>query len=429
MWSETDLVRRLCLALDMAGRAVDLMAADGFTDPDDASLSIRGEKVVGETALLLLAASPAASNGEIRQRVEFVARRLLPYARGERVRARICLEPSLALEHALAHICLSRLGYLDPGLDELLSASLQADCAGGCERLPHRQLEQEWTRRTWNPSPHASRVDARLPGRTALGRPTDLLSLRKDDVYAFTHALMYLTDLGARRARPPRSPTVLAAEADAALASCLDEPDYDLGGEVLLTWPYLQRRWSASATAGFAVLASVEDRVGFLPAPGVSQDHMNTLGQDQRDRYVVTRSYHTAFVMGLLCAAALGEGRRPPVHIPDHGRHRGAAAEFLALIGPLDPKPDWRKHVEALPDAEQDATAPLLFNICLRRAASRRDLSVLRAALLVGQRHGLLDAPAPRQAAQLLHRGARFADVFPEKAGEAPAGLRAGGTG
>ncbi len=117
--------------------------------------------------------------------------------------------------------------------------------------------------------------------------------------------------------------------------------------------------------------------------------------------------------MGLLCAAALGEGRRPPLRVPDNGRHRGAAAEFLALIGPIDPKPDWRSHIEALPEAEQDAAAPLLFDICLRRATSRRDLHVLRAALLAGQRHGLLDAPAPRQAAQLLRRGARFADIFP----------------
>ena len=412
----------------MAGRAVNLMAADGFTDPDDASLTIRAEKVVGETALLLLAAAPSTSDREVRERVEFIARLLLPYARAERVRARICLEPALALEHALAHICLSRLGYPDPGLDALLCASLEADSAGGCERPPHRQLEQEWMLRTWNPSSRARRVDAGLPRRTALGRPTDLLSLRKDDAYAFTHALMYLTDLGGRRVRPPRSQAILAAEADAALASCLDEPDYDLGGEVLLTWPYLRRRWSASATVGFAVLAAAEDRVGFLPSPAVSLARMNTLGTDERDRYVVTRSYHTAYVMGLLCAAAMVEGRRPPVRVPDHGRHRGAAGEFLALIGPRDPEPDWRVHVEALPEAEQDAAATLLFDICLRRATSRRDLSLLRAALLAGQRHGLLDAPAPRQAAQLLLRGARFADIFPT-ASEAAIELRAGATG
>jgi len=423
MWSEADLARRLCLALDMAGRAVSLMAADGFTDPDDASLSIRPEKVVGETALLLLAAAPLMSNGDIRKRVDLVARRLEPYARAERVRARICLEPSLSLEHALAHICLSRLGYLDPGLDALLAASLEADGAGGCERLPHRQLEQEWMLRTWfpwaNSTACAPRIDSRLPRRTALGRPTDLLSLRKDDAYAFTHALMYLTDLGGRRARPPRSGAILAAEADAVLASCLDEPDYDLGGEILLTWPYLQRRWSASANAGFAILASVEDRVGFLPSPGVSLKRANTLSGEERERYVLSRSYHTAFVMGLLCAAALSEGRRPSARIPARGAPRGAAAEFLALIGPINPKPDWRAYMEALPEAEQDAAAALLFNICLRRAASRRDLSALRAALLAGQRHGLLDAPAPRQAAQLLRRGARFADIFPS-AGAAP---------
>ena len=110
--------------------------------------------------------------------------------------------------------------------------------------------------------------------RSALGRPADLLSTRKDQAYAFTHALMYLTDLGSRRVRLPRSPSTIAAEADAALASSLDEPDYDLSGEILLTWPYLHRRWSASAILGFAILASVEDRLGFLPAPGLSLDRL-----------------------------------------------------------------------------------------------------------------------------------------------------------
>jgi hypothetical protein len=115
-----------------------------------------------------------------------------------------------------------------------------------------------------------ARVDAGLPMRSALGRPADLLSTRKDQAYAFTHALMYLTDLGSRRARLPRCQSTIAAEADAWLAANLDEPDYDLSGEILLTWPYTRRCWSASAIVGFALLASVEDRLGFLPAQPIA---------------------------------------------------------------------------------------------------------------------------------------------------------------
>jgi hypothetical protein len=303
-------------------------------------------------------------------------------------------------------------------LDRLLGEALQADCAAGVERMPHRQLEQEWLLRTWGAAPRSAREDPRLPRRTALGRPADLLSTRKDQAYAFTHALMYLTDLGTRPVRLPRSPSVLAAEADAALASCLDEPDYDLGGELLLTWPYLRRRWSASAILGFAILASVEDRLGFLPSPNVSLDRLQALSGDERTRYIVVNSYHTAFVMGLLCASALRNGSRPPLAAPFRARQQGAAAKLLELIGPVEAKADWKSHVQGLRPEDQDSAAPLLLNICLRRAAVRRDLGVIRSALVVGQQHGLLDAPAPRQAAELLLRSATYASLKPAAASD-----------
>lgn len=71
------------------------MPVDGHTDPGDPSHKVRPEKVVGETGLLLLAAARAASANEIRERIEFVARLVIPLARAEHVRARVCLEPSL----------------------------------------------------------------------------------------------------------------------------------------------------------------------------------------------------------------------------------------------------------------------------------------------------------------------------------------------
>jgi hypothetical protein len=261
-----------------------------------------------------------------------------------------------------------------------------------------------------------ARVDAGLPMRSALGRPADLLSTRKDQAYAFTHALMYLTDLGSRRVRLPRCQSTIAAEADAWLAANLDEPDYDLSGEILLTWPYTRRCWSASAIVGFAILASVEDRLGFLPAPGVSLDHLLTLSGDDRSRYITASSYHTAFVMGLLCAGALRDGCRPPLAAPVRTCDRGAAAKLLDLIGPMETKADWKDHLQALRPQDQDSAAPLLLNICLRRAAVRRDLGVIRSVLLVGQQHSLLDAPSPRQAAELLRRSAIYASIKPAAA-------------
>jgi hypothetical protein len=335
------------------------------------------------------------------ERIRRVAAAVLPYARSDRVRARVCLEPSLALEHALAHLCLSRIGYPDAAFDALLAASLASDGAKGCERLPHRQLEQEWMLRVWSPANAPTPEERGLIHRTALAGPTDLLTMRKDALYALTHAAMYATDLGQRRLRPPRAASLVADEAEAALAACLDEPDYDLGAELLLMTPYLRLPWTASTRVAFAVLAQVEDDFGFLPSPGITPKQLEGLSRRQRESYVATRSYHTVFVMGLLCAAMLKAGLAP-VKRPD--AQAGAGAEILSLIGPLDPQPAWLACVLALHAGLRDAAAPLLFGICLRRAVLQRDFAMLRESLVVGQRFGLLGGAFPFQAAQLLGR-------------------------
>jgi hypothetical protein len=69
---------------------------------------------------------------------------------------------------------------------------------------------------------------------------------------------------------------------------------------------------------------------------------------------------------------------------------------------------------------DQDSAAPLLLNICLRRAVVRRDFGVIRSALLAGEEHGLLDAPSPRQAAQLMRRAAIYAATKPAATSAGP---------
>jgi hypothetical protein len=79
----------------------------------------------------------------------------------------------------------------------------------------------------------------------------DLLSGSREDIYAFTHALMYVTGFNISPWRLPRARAVILEEAEAALGRCLDEQDYDLGGELLLAWPLTRATCSAAAAFGF----------------------------------------------------------------------------------------------------------------------------------------------------------------------------------
>jgi Domain of unknown function (DUF6895) len=413
--STGDLARRLGHALDIARQAVDRLAAKGYTDSQDPNHNLRPEKVISETAFLLLGASAACDHPEVQERIRNVAEILVPRARSERMVLGLCLEPALALDYAQAHICLTRLGYPDSAFDAVLRQSLEALARKGRERPPHRALEQEWLLRGWEGGPPPSAREFSLAARhSVLGRPMDLLSGSQDDVYAFTHALIYVTDFNLKPRPLPRSASEILAEAEAALGRCLDEEDYDLGGEVLLAWPLARRRWSAAAAFGFRVLAAVEDQAGFLPSSGTRLERLNELSGDERAEYLLATAYHTAYVMGLVCAGALKLGKAPPARIPTNGRTTGSAGPILQFIDADGKSPHWRQEFEQLASPERDALAGLLLAIALRRQVSRRDFAGLRELLAVGSRLDLVDCPAASQAAQLLERVASAAPLLLE---------------
>ncbi|MEA2299142.1 MAG: hypothetical protein QOF77_2078 [Solirubrobacteraceae bacterium] len=413
LWPAADLTRRVGGALDTAARAVAALADHGYVDRDHPHEPLRPEKVVAETGLLLLAAAGARGrSGAVRERFDAVVAQLLPHARGERVAAALCLAPTRARDHALAHCCLSRLGYPDPAFDRLFAASLDACHPGGPERLPHRQLEQDWLARLWDPRHRPSAAGGAAAGLSVLNAPLDILGLDRDAVYALTHAVMYITDLGARRPALPRPAALIEADADAALAFCLDTEDYDLAGEVLLTWPLLRRRWSPLAVFTFGVLASLEDRAGFLPGLSLDIDRFHQLEGAERTTYALASSYHTAFVMGLLCACCLRPGARPPVAVPALATGDGGPAPTL-LAGAVAGSEDrhWVAYYRRLSPAQRASIASLPLTIAIRRAAAVPDLGATRDALIAATRLGLTDAPAARQAGDLLQRAMLLEDA------------------
>jgi hypothetical protein len=409
-WDRRDLTERLCHALDIAKLAVDQLATKGYSDPKNPAKNIRPEKVISETAVLLTAASAVIAHPEIKTRIQLLAERLLPHARGERMMLGLCLEASVAWDYALPHICLTRLGYADPEFDELLRQSLKSQAHAGRERVPHRILEQEWVAMSW--------PDPRLPHRSTtsstarmsiLNHPMDLLNGTRDDIYAFTHALMYVTDFNLHPMPLPRNRAVILAEADAVLARCLDEQDYDLSGEVLLSWPLTGKSWSSAAAFAFRVLAHVEDKAAFLPTPSTRISELKALEGIRRTQYLVATAYHTAYVMGLICAASLQREHEPPAMLPSDNVSPGVAQRVLDLIDTDGRSPHWREEFRQLTDQETDALAEFLINVTLRRRFASRDFEGIRALLELAYDLNLANGPAVSQAAEMLHCLAAYA--------------------
>jgi hypothetical protein len=417
IWEKADLVRRVLRVLDFAAQAVKSLPTDGWPDAEDAEsknpLGVLYEKVIAETAMLLLsAASVQDVDKGIRERVDHLAALLVPLARSEPMLAGICAEPRRASHHAVAHTVLRRLGYPDALVDQLMVESRVLGNQLG-EELPQDRLEQEWVGRMWCDFTPA-RPERALLARSMLGRQMDVLGCTRFDVYSFTHAIIYATDLGGRRTHLPRSSSAIAADADAALGLCLEIDDFDITAEVIMTWPMLALAWSPTAIFAFGLLAAADDHRGFLPGPTFDSNRYEASTHDERSSHALTTCYHTTYVMGILCAAALRRRCFPPKAVP----LAGSAGSGSALMGLLDRKtaePRWRAAFDALSPGQQDAVGPLVLTILLRRAKDHGDLRGIRTALEVALAHGLLELPAVQQAVAFLRRSVLLSRIVRRK--------------
>jgi hypothetical protein len=243
-----------------------------------------------------------------------------------------------------------------------------------------------------------------------LNQPIDVLGGSREDIYAFTHALIYLRDFNIRPHRLPRARSVILAEAEAALARCFDKDDYDPGAEVLMAWPLTGTSWSVAAAFGFRVIARLEDKNGYLPSSS-TQPPRPSEGEARHDDWLAG-AYHTIYVMGLLCAAALHPGRAPPTAIsPSAVPHRGVAASILQFLDADGKPPFWRQEVDEISPAERDALAGFLLNIALYRKVRQREFGAVHELLRIGYRTGLADTPTSSQCAELLERVAIFEHI------------------
>lgn len=379
----------------------------GDAPASDAAPPLNREKVRAEAAMLLRAAMPLAERipelrtGLVRLGAELAARTRDEFA------VRLCLHPGIAADLALVPLHLHDLGLGDPQLQPLLDDLFGPDRLRGPERPPHRELEQQWLHGLWSGETDPAGL-ARAVASSCLGWEFDHLAGTTDDAYAFTHAILYASDHGRRRVALPRPVEQVAEDAEAILAVALDAGNHDVAAEALWTWPMLGLDWTPLAERARELLAAVSRAHGFLPGPGFDAGIHERLPLPERDGYVLRTSYHTTLVHGLLLASILDRGHRGrPLAAtgPAVAPVRTGAAEALATLCPPLPRAQaWWDLLAALPTAEQDALAPGLATMALRRASTSADPVALRDTLDVAAACGLAASPAIRQARLLLRR-------------------------
>jgi hypothetical protein len=417
-WTEDDLSRQVVLALGFATGVL-----DDIDSIADSPLGRIAQKVVAETAMLLYAVAPLrATHPQVETACASLASRLVPLARNIEVQAAVCMDPGKALDHAMAHILLDRLGHADAAFDSLLQGAQQLGRQVGPERLPHRLIEQTWLERTWPHGAPSRRRQSEAVAASALGRPLDALKASRADTYAFTHSVLYATDMGRQKLPSARRRRDIEADALVALGFALDAEDCDLTVEVLWVWPMLGLRWHPAALFALKGLIERQDSLGFLPGTGFDAQRVAGMSTEQRERHVRVTCYHTVYVMGFLCAVASRQGRLPHLtpRRTKRDASRGAGAVMLELLQSDKHHPEWCARMAEQSAELQDAAAPLLLSVLLRRATEASDLARLRLMLNAALQCGLASGPAPAQAAALLRRAQCLAEGLMRDASAVP---------
>ena len=400
-WNEADLEVRLCRALDIARKTINYFAIDGFTDKESPEYGFGPEKPIAETAMLIYAASASGHRPKVASRVDELAELLAPHARSERVLADIALHPALAFKFAVPHILLTRLGYRDASFDDFLRSCTSSQVRNGHDRPPSASIERRWISCLWTGQDLGAGWRADLLN-SVLNWPLDILGGLHDDAYAFTHLIMYCTDFGFQNRRLPRRRSAILGEAGSLLAKCVDAEDYDLAAEVILAWPLTGAAWSPSAAFGFRILASVEDQVGVLPCGNVNLSRLAQLEGEERARYALGTAYHTAYVMGFLCAASLRPGRVPPIKIAGPRFEKSCLSRLLPYVD--HEQGHWQPEFAKLTEPEQQALAPMLLDIAIAQKCRKHDYQAVAELLGAGNEYGLTASPLRSQAAELLER-------------------------
>ena len=400
-WPQADLVRRLCLALSIAKRAIGYLAEGGYHDEEVPEANFGPDKPLAETAMLLYAASAVTEHPQLKEWVYELSLLLAPYARSRRTACAIALHPTICFQLAMPHILLSQLGYPDSRFDRLIALSAGSQAQRGKEVVPYRALEEMWLKSLWTEKAPGTEFDAAVLN-TVLNHPVDLLWGSRDDAYAHTHAFMYFTNFGYSPRALPRPRQQILGESAAMLARSLLSEDYDLAAEVLMAWPLTAAPWTPAAAFGLRVLADLEDRVGFLPAANGVPEKFDKLTGSERTKYALASAYHTAYVMGVLCALALRERNAPPNQITGPLASAHLIDQLLTAIPDADTP--WQRSFRQLRPLEKCALGPFLLDLALLTTCRNRDFSTVGRLLGLAVEHGLANTPLCAQSAELLNR-------------------------
>ena len=419
-FDQRDLHSVILIALKTAKNTITLALEDD-TDAGSNLADQQGQvrplirsKVLAESAMLLrITRFLRKADPQIASAFDDLAHLVNLHGRPPTLRVQLCRTPSSAFDHAATHIHLRSLGYYDQDTDVLLDEALKLHNQFGTERLPNHALDHQWLNNILSRSGRDWSPDPALLSQSCLAHQLDALGSKTAEFYAFTHVILYATDMGRLQPEWPRPKSELVSDAEAGLAFALDANNFDLAAELLWTWPMLAVAWTKAASFGLGILISFQKEYGFLPGPGYSDRVDGALEETESSHYRLRTSYHATFVMGFLCAAIINSNHIPPDFVKPERKSKHDMRLIIGLLDLQPKEPKWQLIFKKSDPCYREGLAEFLLTIALQRASDCCDLTFIRKCLEVAQHSHLTDGPAFKQAVALLQRVVLLAKAVP----------------
>jgi len=246
----------------------------------------------------------------------------------------ILRHPRLAASLGMLLLVLERFELATQQERAIVHRALESPYVDCSEHVPFRLLDRRWVLglagSTVEPLPEALRLSTAC-------RTTHPIYMTREDGYAVTHTIMYVTDFGARAVPSELRGDAVWHTIDAAIAWCTAVADYDLLAELLLAQLLLRRRLSKYGALAWRRSREIWDALGFLPSPSLSAASFRALtDQTEQRQYAFHNMYHTVLVSGLLCAAFLQMWVDDPEDPADQLQYDEPSSVVRAVEGAVD---------------------------------------------------------------------------------------------
>jgi hypothetical protein len=217
----------------------------------------------------------------------------------------IIRRPRLASLYLLAFVSLEDAGVRCPHARELLERLLAIGQMFSRELMPFQRFERCYLLERGG-FEFEKPDDLELFGDTFAARMPLSLTWQELDVYAFTHAILYLTDLGRRGSKLPVAQREKLLEAvELFLGVYLCQNHWDLVGELLMCAETLGGGESALAGLGWKALGDQQNTDGHIFDAGRAEREGES--GERTDHFDAV--YHPTLVSGLAAAVGLGSDR------------------------------------------------------------------------------------------------------------------------